>query len=122
MHGGYVPRVTDHEYLSRVPGGDGLLFFLSYAHSLRNDHEDRYPNPWITQLYDDLCDHIKALADLPPGHKAGFMDHELRQGHEWPERLSEALATCRVLAPTTQASRRYATGGCRTATWKPSPP
>jgi FxsC-like protein len=42
---------------------------------------------------------------LPPTQKAGFMDRELRQGHEWPERLSNALATCRVFVPL--YSRRY---------------
>ena len=45
------------------------------------------------------------MADLPPAQKAGFMDRELRQGHEWPERLSNALATCRVFVPL--YSRRY---------------
>jgi FxsC-like protein len=33
------------------------------------------------------------------------MDRELQQGHEWPWRLSNALATCRVFVPL--YSRRY---------------
>ena len=33
------------------------------------------------------------------------MDRELRQGHEWPDRLISALATCRVFVPL--YSRRY---------------
>jgi len=92
--GGYQARSAD----------DGPFFFLSYAHSPR---DERNPDPdlWIGKLYDDLCDHIKQLADLPPGKKAGFMDRELRQGQEWPERLSEALATCNVFVPL--YSRRY---------------
>jgi len=98
-----VPGAADDGYQPR-DADDGPLFFLSYAHSPR---DDRTPDPdlWIGKLYDDLCDHIKQLADLPPGKKAGFMDRELRQGQEWPERLSEALASCSVFVPL--YSRRY---------------
>lgn len=104
VHGGYVPRAADDD--GYPPGADGgPLFFLSYAHGPRDDRTGRDPDLWIAQLYDDLCDHIKSLADLPPGQKAGFMDRELRQGHEWPERLANALATCRVFVPL--YSRRY---------------
>ena len=63
------------------------------------------PDLWIAQLYDALCDHISQLTDLPPGTKPGFMDRELRQGQEWPWRLSNALATCRVFVPL--YSKRY---------------
>src|SRR3984885_15990586 len=97
VHGGYVPRAADDD--GYPLGDDGPLFFLSYAHGPRDDRSGRDPDLWIAQLYDDLCDHIKSLADLPPTQKAGFMDRELRQGHEWPERLSNALATCRVFVP-----------------------
>jgi hypothetical protein len=83
----------------------GPYFYLSYAHGPRNDQTGRDPDLWIAQLYDDLCDHIRMLADLPPGNKLGFMDRDLRQGQEWPQRLSHALATCRVFVPL--YSRRY---------------
>ncbi|RFU84721.1 TIR domain-containing protein [Streptomyces triticagri] len=50
-------------------------------------------------LFQDLCDHIMALTDLPAGAPAGFMDREMRSGEGWPERLSENLASCRVFVP-----------------------
>jgi hypothetical protein len=83
----------------------GPYFFLSYAHGPRGDPSGPDPDVWVAQLFDDLCEHIKSLADLPPGRKAGFMDRELRQGHEWPRRLTHALGTCRVFVPL--YSRRY---------------
>jgi FxsC-like protein len=91
-----------------VPGGTadvGPFFFLSYAHSPRGEQGGQDPDLWIAQLYDALCEHIRPLADLPLGAKTGFMDRELQQGQEWPWRLSNALATCRVFVPL--YSRRY---------------
>jgi FxsC-like protein len=100
VHGRYVPGAADGDgYVSRADANDGPFFFLSYAHGPRADASGRDPDLWVAQLFDDLCEHIKSLADLPPGKKAGFMDRELRQGHEWPRRLSKALATCRVFVP-----------------------
>jgi FxsC-like protein len=78
---------------------DGPLFFLSYAHGPRDFAAERDPDLWITQLYGDLCEHLRSLAELSPGKKAGFMDRELLQGHEWPVHLSKALATCHVFVP-----------------------
>lgn len=83
----------------------GLYFYLSYAHGPTDYPVGRDPDLWVAQLYSDLCDHIKSLADLPPGREPGFMDRDLRQGQEWPDRLSDALATCRVFVPL--YSRRY---------------
>jgi FxsC-like protein len=83
----------------------GPFFFLSYAHGLRDDQGGQDPDLWIGQLYGALCEHIRPLADLPRGSKSGFMDRELQQGYEWPWRLSNALATCRVFVPL--YSRRY---------------
>jgi FxsC-like protein len=83
----------------------GPFFFLSYAHSPRGDEGGQDPDLWIAQLYDALCEHISQLTDLTPGSKPGFMDRELRQGQEWPWRLSNALATCRVFVPL--YSKRY---------------
>ena len=106
MHGGYPARDADGDgYLSPGAADDGPFFFLSYAHGPRDFPAGRDPDLWIAQLYDDLCEHIKSLADLAPGKKAGFMDRELQQGHEWPRRLSKALATCHVFVPL--YSRRY---------------
>jgi FxsC-like protein len=90
---------------SRGAVDGGPFFFLSYAHEPRDDSAAQDPDLWIGQLYEALCDHVKELASLPPGMKPGFMDRELLQGHEWPSRLSEALATCRVFVPL--YSRRY---------------
>jgi FxsC-like protein len=105
VHGGSVPRSADGDGYPGLGADNGPLFFLSYAHSPRDDGNGRDPDLWVGKLYDDLCDHIKNMADLPIGTKAGFMDRELRQGHEWPERLSNALATSRVFVPL--YSRRY---------------
>jgi FxsC-like protein len=81
------------------------FFFLSYAHSPRDDRGDPEPDLWIHELYRDLCEHVSQLADLPKSTPAGFMDRELQQGYEWPDRLANALATCRVFVPL--YSRRY---------------
>jgi FxsC-like protein len=88
------------------PGRDSSPFFyLSYPHSPRDDQGGSDPDLWIAQLYDHLCEHIRQLADLPPGMKPGFMDRELRAGEEWQSRQTQALATCRVFVPL--YSRRY---------------
>jgi FxsC-like protein len=100
VHGVHVPGGADSEdYRGRAAEEDGPFFFLSYAHGPRDDPLRRDPDLWISQLYDDLCEHIKSLGDLAPGNRAGFMDRELQQGHDWPRRLSVALATCRVFVP-----------------------
>ena len=70
MHGGYVPGVAADGY-PPLGGDDGPLFFLSYAHGPRDDRTGRDPDLWVGQLYEDLCDHIKSLADLPPGPTGG---------------------------------------------------
>jgi len=96
----HAPGGTDsQEYQGRAAEEGGLFFFLSYPHTPRDYPLRQDPDPWIAQLYDDLCEHVKSLADLPPGSRAGFMDRELQQGHDWPRRLSVALATCRVFVP-----------------------
>lgn len=79
--------------------GDEPFFFLSYAHGPRDYLAGRDPDLWITQLYEDLCEHIRGLSGLRSGTRPGFMDRELQPGQEWPRRLSVALATCRVFVP-----------------------
>jgi hypothetical protein len=107
VHPVHPPGGADgHEYQGRV-AEEGPFFFLSYAHTPREhplahpprDSHRRDPDRWIAQLYDDLCEHVKSLAGLSPGSRAGFMNRELQQGHDWPRRLSIALATCPVFVP-----------------------
>ncbi|MFK0020471.1 TIR-like protein FxsC [Streptomyces sp. NPDC090798] len=74
-------------------------FFLSYAHTPSWGPDRGDPDHWVHVLFTDLCNHVMALTDLPPGSPAGFMDREMRSGQSWPERLSENLATCRVFVP-----------------------
>ncbi|WP_147268903.1 TIR-like protein FxsC [Sphaerisporangium album] len=81
-------------------------FFLSYAHTPRHDLNDPYdPDQWVEKLFNDLCRHVMVLTGLPRGVRPGFMDRELHPGSVWPDRLAEALATCRVFVPL--YSRRY---------------
>ncbi|WP_433225037.1 TIR-like protein FxsC [Microtetraspora malaysiensis] len=85
-----------------APGSSSQLpyFFLSYAHIPPHDqNRQRDPNKWVVKLFGDLCDHIMNMTNLPKGAQAGFMDVDLRSGHHWPERLADALATCRVFVP-----------------------
>lgn len=74
-------------------------FFLSYAHTPKNHPKDRDPNHWVERFYRDLCDHVLQLTSLPAGVPAGFMDQQMQPGEGWQERLSEALAYCRVFVP-----------------------
>lgn len=82
-------------------GGDAPepYFFLSYAHTPKNHPKDRDPNIWVERFYRDLCAHVLQLTSLPAGVPAGFMDQQMQPGEGWQERLSEALASCRVFVP-----------------------
>lgn len=85
--------------------GDGPYFFLSYSHAIRDNEPDPEDQDiWVIKLFRDLCRHIAEITGLPPS-KVGFMDRELRSGNEWPWRLSQNLATCRVFVPL--YSRRF---------------
>jgi FxsC-like protein len=92
----------------QAPGGDtgdGPFFFLSYAHSRRQDGPDPDdPDQLIGRLFKDLCDHISDDTGRLAS-SVGFMDRELQPGNEWPWHLSRNLATCRVFVP--MYSRRY---------------
>ncbi|MFF5207861.1 TIR-like protein FxsC [Streptosporangium sp. NPDC000396] len=80
--------------------GQVPYFFLSYAHIPPYDSSKKNnPNKWVTKLFGDLCDHIINMTNLTHGSQAGFMDTELRSGQHWPDRLAEALSTCRVFVP-----------------------
>ncbi|MFE1316718.1 TIR-like protein FxsC [Kitasatospora phosalacinea] len=75
-------------------------FFLSYAHTPRiSSRGAADPNLWVAKLYQDLCEAILQITDVPPGHPVGFMDRSMHQGQKWAERLSHELATCRVFVP-----------------------
>lgn len=82
-------------------GGDEPkpYFFLSYAHTPKNHPKDKDPNVWVERFYRDLCAHVLQLTSLPAGVPAGFMDQQMQPGEGWQERLSEALAYCRVFVP-----------------------
>ncbi|MEV8528437.1 TIR-like protein FxsC [Streptomyces sp. NPDC052000] len=73
-------------------------FFLSYAHTPKSDPKDKDPNLWVQRFFRDLCAHVMQLTPLPAG-SAGFMDQQMQPGEGWQERLSEALAYCRVFVP-----------------------
>ncbi|MDH6577613.1 TIR-like protein FxsC [Kitasatospora sp. MAP5-34] len=75
-------------------------FFLSYAHTPRAGTRGAGdPNHWVSKLYEDLCDAVLQLTDLPDGAPVGFMDQSMHQGQLWAQRLSQELATCRVFVP-----------------------
>ncbi|MFE7767153.1 TIR-like protein FxsC [Streptomyces sp. NPDC057438] len=80
-------------------GGGSPYFFLSYAHTPRNDAGDTDPNIWVKKLYDGLCAHIMQMTDLPRGARAGFLDQGMAVGTRWTDELSENLARCKVFVP-----------------------
>jgi FxsC-like protein len=87
-------------------------FFLSYAHTPKFDRDDPGdPNEWVLKLFRDLSQEVMELTDIPGGLPPGFMDRELRPGHEWPRRITEALATCRVFIPL-YAPRYFSSENC----------
>lgn len=92
---GRVPQGTER--------GSAPVFFLSYARHHRAT-EDKTgtaedPDRWTLRFFDDLTFEVAELTTLPRHSRPGFMDRELRVGQEWPRRISEALAACRVFVP-----------------------
>ncbi|MEU4404569.1 TIR-like protein FxsC [Streptosporangium sp. NPDC023963] len=84
----------------------GPYFFLSYAHTPKHDLSDRSdPDQWVHKLFDDLCRHVMQMSELSHGAVAGFIDRSLNPGSVWPDRLAQAIATCRVFVPL--YSKRY---------------
>lgn len=101
--GGTV-RTVSGEARVDSPGGRGAdghrpYFFLSYAHTPRATGRPGDPNHWVARLYDDLCEAITELTDVPDGASVGFMDQSMHQGQFWAERLAKELASCRVFVP-----------------------
>ncbi|MFK8908249.1 TIR-like protein FxsC, partial [Streptomyces sp. YS-3] len=74
-------------------------FFLSYAHTPKNDPRDKDPDLWVRRFFRDLSAHVMQLTALPAGVPAGFMDQHVRPGEDWQEQITEALALCRVFVP-----------------------
>ncbi|MGW2518727.1 TIR-like protein FxsC [Streptomyces sp. NPDC001617] len=74
-------------------------FFLSYAHTPRNDSDVAGPNAWVKKLYDGLCAHILEMTSLPMGASAGFLDQGIALGTRWTDELSQNLARCQVFVP-----------------------
>jgi FxsC-like protein len=92
---------------AQMDSRDGVrpYFFLSYARTPKRDPGDKEdPDRWVHRLYKDLCSAILQMTDAQP-NEAGFMDRETQLGDEWPPRLGQALATCRVFVPL--YSRRF---------------
>lgn len=83
--------------------GSSPVFFLSYArhHRVPEDKTGTAEDPdrWTLRFFDDLTFEVSELTALPRDSRPGFMDREVRVGQEWPRRISEALAECRVFVP-----------------------
>jgi FxsC-like protein len=75
-------------------------FFLSYAHSQWSGGGN-FPDldPWVKQLFEDLCYQVRSLIGAPSDVPVGFMGHESLTGPGWSAALRHALATCRVFVP-----------------------
>ena len=83
--------------------GSAPVFFLSYARHHRAPQDKtgtaEDPDRWTLRFFDDLTFEVAELTALPRESRPGFMDREVRVGQEWPRRISEALAECRVFVP-----------------------
>lgn len=64
-------------------------FFLSYA---RGDDD-----PYVKRFFTDLSREVRTITGLPSDDDVGFLDTQsLRAGDHWPQRLTDALSTCRT--------------------------
>jgi hypothetical protein len=92
---GRVPQGAEHR--------SAPVFFLSYArhHRAAEDKTGTAEDPdrWTLRFFDDLTFEVAELTTLARDSRPGFMDREVRVGQEWPRRISEALAACRVFLP-----------------------
>lgn len=98
------PSLTEQERVVETgdfgqPADHRPYFFLSYAHTPSWGPDSGDPDLWVHRFFQDLCQTLVQLVDLPAGVAPGFMDRALRSGAGWPEALSENLARCRVLVP-----------------------
>src|SRR5690242_4825127 len=84
--------------LDPAAGGEAPYFFLSYARTPRLPDDPGDPDKWIAKLYEDLCTNVIQFAK-GKSPNVGFMDREIFPGEQWPNRLAQALACCRVFVP-----------------------
>ncbi|GIJ40096.1 TIR-like protein FxsC [Micromonospora andamanensis] len=64
-----------------------LYFFLSYA---RGDED-----ALVQRFYEELSAEVRLIAGLSRDEKVGFVDRTMHVGERWPQRLVEALGSCR---------------------------
>nr|WP_230416267.1 TIR-like protein FxsC [Micromonospora tarapacensis] len=64
-----------------------MYFYLSYA---RGDED-----ALVQRFYEDLSADVRLVAGLPQDAVVGFVDRSV-PGERWPERLADALSTCRT--------------------------
>ncbi|GIJ06806.1 TIR-like protein FxsC [Micromonospora andamanensis] len=64
-----------------------LYFFLSYA---RGDED-----ALVQKFYEDLSAEVRLIAGLSRDERVGFVDRTILLGERWPQRLVEALGSCR---------------------------
>nr|WP_230416889.1 TIR-like protein FxsC [Micromonospora tarapacensis] len=64
-----------------------MYFFLSYA---RGDED-----ALVQRFYEDLSAEVRLLAGLSRDERVGFVDRTILLGERWPQRLVEALGSCR---------------------------
>ncbi|WBB56676.1 TIR-like protein FxsC [Verrucosispora sp. WMMD573] len=64
-----------------------LYFFLSYA---RGDED-----ALVQRFYEELSAEVRLIAGLSRDEKVGFVDRTMQVGERWPQRLVEALGSCR---------------------------
>lgn len=85
-------------------------FFLSYARTPRGPDDHGDPDKWVAKLYSDLCENVIQFAG---GKSAtvGFMERGTRADAQWPARLAQALACCRVFVPL-YSPRYFASEEC----------
>ncbi|GAA4997333.1 TIR-like protein FxsC [Kitasatospora paranensis] len=94
-HGTVESRPATHSGAARrEPSGPEAprpYFFLS--------HPDGPGDRAVDRLYQDLCEEVLQLTDLPSAVPPGFLDRspELDSWSRW--QITEALATCRVFVP-----------------------
>ncbi|MFC1415764.1 TIR-like protein FxsC [Streptacidiphilus cavernicola] len=89
--------VVDPDLTSWRADTNRPVFFLSYAHSGGIRHEESDPFP--QQVFRDLSSAVSELSAIGDGGPVAFMDRGIQLGEGWEQRISEAVAQCRVFVP-----------------------
>jgi FxsC-like protein len=80
--------------------GPATYFFLSYAHTAPLDGEERAPvDSWVSKLFDDLSEAVRAVAPGRPSGRVGFFDGVLKAGEDWKARIARELGAAEVFVP-----------------------